>query len=337
MLRKILIAFFTLCLLSCTHKKYEYVKLSGYTQGTSYHITYEDVKGTNYAQAIDSFLQAFSHSLSTYDSTSVISQINRNIPGAQADEYFIKVFHKSKEIYELSDGAFDITVAPLVNIWGFGPSGPHPKNDTIQIPALLKLVGMNKVHINGKTVVKDDPNIRFDVNAIAQGYSVDLVCEFLEKRGIKNYLVEIGGEVRAKGKKAKNELWRIGIDKPLDNNEAPGEDMQAIIQLDNRSISTSGNYRHFFIENGIKYAHTIDPKTGYPARSTLLSVSVLAKDCMTADGLATTFMVLGIDKSLKLLKKMKGIEVYFIYNDAQGKYQQYFSKGMKKRIIQDKQ
>jgi thiamine biosynthesis lipoprotein len=333
-----LLWIFSLCVCFTACKKtpkYDYNKLSGFTQGTSYHITYENNTGKDYSLAVDSLLQAFSKSLSTYDSTSVISGINLNKPNAKADELFIKVFRKAKDFYDLSGGAFDITVGPLVNAWGFGPPGPQAKIDTTQIPALLQLVGMNRVHLQGNTVVKDNPNIRIDVNAIAQGFSVDYIADYFENEGVKNYMVEIGGEVRTKGKNAKGEYWRIGVDKPLDNNSLPGQNLQAILQLNNKSISTSGNYRKFYERNGVKYAHTINPKTGFPAKNNLLSATVLADDCTTADALATTFMVLGLDKSIELLKKLKHVEVFFIYNDANGNYQQYFSKGMKKRVLQD--
>jgi thiamine biosynthesis lipoprotein len=190
--------------------------------------------------------------------------------------------------------------------------------------------------LEGRKVVKKLPGVMIDVNAIAQGYSVDVVSQFFESKGIKNYLVEIGGEVRGKGTNAKNNHWRIGVDKPSDGNMDPGKELEAIIEIDNKSLATSGNYRKFFVEDGVKYAHTIDPKTGFPARNTLLSATVVCDDCMTADAYATVFMVLGVEKSKELLPKLPGIEVYFIYSNSQGEYEIFSTDGMKTMIFEQK-
>jgi thiamine biosynthesis lipoprotein len=191
---------------------------------------------------------------------------------------------------------------------------------------------MNKVRIENERVIKDNPNIVIDVNAIAQGFSVDVVAEFLEKQGSTNYLVEIGGELKAKGINAKGNTWRIGIDKPVDGNQVAGANIQAIVEISGKSLATSGNYRKFFVENGVKYAHTINPKTGYPAKNTLLSATIIADDCMTADAYATVCMASGLEKSLEVLKKVKGLEAYLIYNDDEGKYQTYVTEGLKGMI-----
>jgi FAD:protein FMN transferase len=319
---------------ACHSKKSDYVKISGFAQGTTYNITYENTTQMDYSQDIDSILKAFDKSLSIYDSTSIISRINNNDPDAEVDQWFTEVFKKSAEVDSMSGGAFDITVGPVVNAWGFG-NGPVMKHDTAYIDSLLQYVGMSKVKIEGRKVVKQNPAVKLDVNALAQGYSVDVVCDFFKSKGIKNYLVEIGGEVRGKGTNAKNKFWHIGIDKPSDGNMSPGNDLQAIIEINNKALATSGNYRAFYVENGVKYAHTIDPKTGFPARNTLLSATVVCDDCMTADAYATTFMVLGVDKSKELLKKLTGIEVYFVFSDPQGNYQVFFSDEMKKMIVEE--
>ena len=318
---------------ACNPKKSEYLKISGFAQGTTYNITYENSTNMDYSQDIDSILKAFDQSLSIYDSTSIISRINNNQP-IEVDDWFTEVFHKSAEINSITGGAFDITVGPLANAWGFG-NGPVLKHDTAYIDSLLNYVGMNKVKLEGRKVVKQNQAVKLDVNALAQGYSVDVVCNFFRDKGIKNYLVEIGGEVRGKGTNAKNKFWQIGIDKPSDGNMSPGNDLQAIIGINNKALATSGNYRKFYVENGVKYAHTIDPKTGFPARNTLLSATVVSDNCMTADAYATTFMVLGVDKSKELLTKLTGIEVYFVYSDPQGNYQVFFSEGMKKMIVEE--
>ncbi|HZL10043.1 MAG TPA: FAD:protein FMN transferase [Prolixibacteraceae bacterium] len=320
-------------LTSCHTRKSEYLKISGFAQGTTYNITYENSKNEDYSQAIDSILKAFDQSLSIYDSSSVISRINNDDPSVEADDWFIDVFNKSAEINAVSEGAFDITVGPVVRAWGFS-TGPVAKHDTAYIDSLEQYVGMDKVKLEGRKIIKKYSGVKLDVNAIAQGYSVDVVCNFFQKKGIKNYLVEIGGEVRGKGTNAKDIYWHIGIDRPVDDNMLPGNELQAIIEINNKALATSGNYRKFFVENGIKYAHTINPKTGFPARNTLLCTTVVCDDCITADGYATSFMVLGLEKSKVLLSKLQGVEVYFVYSNPQGEYEVFFSEGMKNMIIE---
>jgi len=324
-----------LVLAACQSKKSEYLRISGFAQGTTYNITYENSNNEDYTDDIDSILKAFDKSLSIYDSTSIISRINNNDPMVEADDWFVTVFNKSVEVSDISGGAFDITVGPVVKAWGFGNT-PIAKHDTAYIDSLLQFVGMDKVKLEGRKVIKKYPGVKIDVNAIAQGYSVDVVSNFFENKQIRNYLIEIGGEVRCKGTNAKNNLWHIGIDQPNDGNITPGGELQAIIELNNKSLTTAGNYRKFFVENGVKYGHTIDPKTGFPARNTLLSATVVCDDAMTADAYDTAFMVLGLEKSIELLKKLPGIDVYFIYSNPQGEFEIYFSEGLKKMIVEQK-
>jgi thiamine biosynthesis lipoprotein len=330
---KIFSIIFVLILFSaaCQPKKSEYTKLSGFAQGTSYSITYENSNNEDYSSDIDSILKAFDKSCSIYDSTSIISKINNNDPAVEADDWFIRVFNKSVEVNKSSGGALDITVGPIVRAWGFGTE-PIAKHGKAHIDSLLQFVGMEKVRLEGRKVIKKYPEVSLDVNAVAQGYSVDVVSQFLEGKGIQNYLVEIGGEVHCKGTNAKNKLWRVGIDRPSDDNISPGGELQAIIELDNQSLTTAGNYRKFFVENGVKYGHTIDPKTGYPAKNTLLSATVVCDDAITADAWDTAFMVLGLEQSKEVLKSLPGIEVYFIYSDEQGNYQVYCSEGLAKMV-----
>jgi thiamine biosynthesis lipoprotein len=328
-------AVFIFVLAACQAKKSEYMRISGFAQGTTYNITYENSNNEDYTNDIDSILKAFDKSLSIYDSSSVISRINNDDPTVEADDWFATVFNKSAEVSAISGGAFDITVGPVVKAWGFGNT-PVAKHDTAYIDSLLQFVGMDKIKLEGRKVIKKFPGVKVDVNAIAQGYSVDIVSEFFEKMKIRNYLVEIGGEVRCKGTNAKDNYWHIGVDRPSDGNITPGGDLQAIIELKNKSLTTAGNYRKFFVENGVKYGHTIDPKTGFPARNTLLSATVVCDDAMTADAYDTAFMVLGLEKSIELLKKLPGIEVYFIYSNPQGEYQIYVSEGLKKMIIEQR-
>ncbi len=191
---------------------------------------------------------------------------------------------------------------------------------------------MEKTHFEDGKVTKDSPGIKFDSNAIAQGQSVDVVADFLKQRGIVNYMVEIGGEVKAEGKNAKSKLWRIGVDKPIDDPDATNRELKAVIALENKALATSGNYRKFYIRDGVKYSHTIDPKTGYPVNHSLLSVTVVASDCTSADGYATAFMVMGFDKTVKFLASHPELTAYLIADDSEGGYIEFISEGLKKYI-----
>jgi thiamine biosynthesis lipoprotein len=323
---------FCLTLSSCSDKPGTINNFAGFTQGTTYSIAYDnnkDVSPGELKTEVEKVLSDFDMSLSLYKDSSVISRINRN-ENVIPDEYFIEVFKKSAYISEITDGAFDITVGPLVKAWGFGPDS-HKNFSETKRDSLLKLVGMDKVNIVNGRLVKTDPGINLDVNAIAQGYSVDVICSFLDKKGFKNYLIEIGGEVRSKGTKA-GAHWRIGIDKPVDNNNSPGETLQAIIRISDKALATSGNYRKFYIEDGIKYSHTIDPKTGYPAKNRLLSATILADDCATADGIATACMVMGKEKAIEFINNHPEFSAYFVFSDDSGNFRTWFSDNLKDYI-----
>jgi thiamine biosynthesis lipoprotein len=309
---------------SCKKQPYYYVE--GFAQGTTFHITYQGKK--DYLAEINQILKDFDMSLSSYIDSSIISRINNNDPDVIPDSLFITVFNKSKQVYQNTDGMFDITVGPLVKTLGF-LKDTTIRHDSAHIKELLKYVGMDKIKIVNNKVIKALPGINIDVNAIAQGYSVDIVAQYLEKNGSKNYLVEIGGEVKAKGINGKGKKWRVGVDKPEDSNQTSGEELQTILEISNKAISTSGNYRKFFVENGIKYSHTINPKTGFPAKNSLLSATIIADDCITADAYATACMVGGLNKSKELLHKIKGLDGYLIYSDSTGNYQVYTTEGMK--------
>lgn len=310
-----------------------YVKIAGFAQGTTYHITYELRDTTNLQPQVDSILHAFDLSLSSYDSTSVISRINRN-EDVITDAFFVNVFNKSYDVFIASSGLFDITVMPLVNAWGFGP-GARANVDSSLIDSLLQFVGMEKVKIVEGRVVKADPRVQLDVNAIAQGYSVDIVSGFLDKLGSENYMVEIGGEIRAKGLSPSGKSWRIGIDKPEFGNMIPGEELEAVLELKNMALATSGNYRKYYEENGVKYTHSIDPKTGYPAKQSLLSATVVAGDCITADAYATVCMVGGLERSKEILAQHPELEAFLIYGDDSGIYQLFVTPGMKNMIAEN--
>jgi len=320
----------------CSHKHpntkhFEYLKLAGYAQGTTYHITYENSVNQNLGKQVDSILKAFDLSLSEYIPNSIISRINANDPTAKTDTLFNTIFQKSKIVHDNTGGAFDITVGPLVDAWGFGPKG-HKFPRKGQIDTLLQYVGMEKVKIVNNKVIKKFPQINIDVNAIAQGFSVDVVCHYFDSLGIKNYIVEIGGELRAKGKNAKDNNWRVGIDSPIDGNSHPGEDIQKILHITDKAMATSGNYRKYYEENGVKYAHHIDPHTGYPAKQTILSITLISNECAMSDGFATGCIVVGLKKTKEFLKKHPEFDAYIIYSDNKGQFCEFMTEGVKKMI-----
>lgn len=316
---------------SCNVKP-AYDNFNGFVQGTTYNMIIEN-KGNlivrEVKHAVDSILHDFDMSLSLYQDSSILSRINRN-ENATPDSYFIAAFNKSAEINKLTDGAFDITVGPLVKAWGFGPDS-HKNFTEQKHDSLMALVGMDQVKLADGKIIKSKPEISLDFNAIAQGYSVDVICSYFDLLGIKSYLVEIGGEVRVKGSKA-GDYWKIGIDRPEDNNFIPGNELQAVVRMKERSLATSGNYRKFYVENGIKYSHTIDPKTGYPAKNQLLSATILVVDCATADGIATACMVKGKDKTIAFLADHPEFEAFLVYSDDKGNFMTWMSEGLKNLV-----
>ena len=310
-------------------------RFAGFTQGTTYSIIYEPLSESDpeeIKQAVEKIFNDIDFSLSLYNDSSVIARINRN-ETETPDAYFKEIFVRSKEIWELTDGAFDITVGPLVTAWGFGPDARKSFNQS-RLDTLLALVGFDKIMLIDDLLVKSDPDIVLDLNAIAQGYTVDIVYRYFDSQGFQNYLIEIGGEVRVKGQKG-SEYWKIGIDKPADDNVIPGENLQAIIRLKDKALATSGNYRKFYIENGIKYSHTIDPRTGYPAKNRLLSATIICGDCTAADGIATACMVMGTEKSIEFIERNREFEAYFIFSDEEGKYLSWVSKNLERWINEE--
>ncbi len=309
----VIFSFFVLLLFSGCKKTITYDNFAGFAQGTTYSMVFENdgsLNGQELKADVEKILRDFDMSLSLYVDSSILSKVNRN-EDVTVDSYFLNAFKKSAEITEITEGAFDITVGPFVRAWGFGPDANKSFTESKR-DSLAKFVGMDKVRIENGKVVKTYPGVNLDFNAIAQGYSVDIVCDYFDSKGIKSYLVEIGGEVRVKGDK-QGVLWRVGIDRPSDDNMLPGNDLQAIISLKNRSLATSGNYRKFYVENGIKYSHTIDPRTGYPARNQLLSATMIADDCATADGIATACMVMGKEKTIEFLGFHPEFDAFLVY------------------------
>ncbi len=308
------------------------VVLEGYAQGTTYHIQYIDVKGKNYQKKINQLLINFEKSVSTYQVNSVISKVNNN-QKVRLDSYFTTCFVKAKEIYKSTSGAFDPTVAPLVNAWGFGPQKKQEISSHL-IDSLLQFVGFDLIELKENKIIKKDPRIALDFNAFAQGYSVDVVADFLRKKGVSSFIVEIGGEVYAQGKQLNDENWIIGIEEPIDN-QTSGNPFKAILRLDGKAIATSGNYRRYFIENGVKYVHHIDPKTGYPTKNNLLSASVISTSCLNSDATATGLLVMGLEKAINYLKNHKELEAYLIYTDEKGNYLSYATVGFAQLIIEE--
>ncbi|TDD94727.1 FAD:protein FMN transferase [Flavobacterium cellulosilyticum] len=316
--------------ISCNSNKKSLLKIEGNAQGTTYHISYVSNDGINYKTAIDSLLKEIDKSMSTWLPSSIISKINNNDKNVIVDPYFIDVFNKSIEVSKKTDGLFDVTVGPLVNSWGFGTT-KKASMDGKKIDSLLQFVGYKMVKLQGNKIAKAKPEVKLDFNAIAQGYSVDVLGNYLESKGIFNYLVEVGGELKAKGKK-ENENWKVGIDKP-DEKASSERKLEAVINLKDKALATSGNYRKFYEEGGQKFSHIINPKTGYPAKQNLLSTTVIANDCITADAYATVFMVMGLKKSIQFLQDNKDLqlEVYFVYDDH-GIWKTYTSESLKKWI-----
>lgn len=324
----VLIAF--IFLIHCKQSALKTVRLAGRAQGTTWQINFLTENNLTYKESIDSIFHRIDSSLSTYLPVSIISRINKN-EEVLADDHFINVFRKSVEVSETTNGFFDPTVAPLINTWGFGFTNKG-KVDSITIDSLLQFVGYKMIKLEGRSLIKQKPSSMLDFNAIAQGYTVDVLGDFLESMGIVNYLIELGGEVRAHGKKQSNQNWTIGIDQPNDT-AVEGRPLKAIIKLDNKALATSGNYRKFYMEGGKKYTHIIDPHTGYPAKHNLLSATIIADDCATADAYATAFMVMGLEKAKEFLaahKELK-LEVFFIY-DEQGAWKTYRSETLKEWI-----
>lgn len=305
-----------------------YNSINGLVFGTIYNITYQyegDLK-----PEIEAELKRFDASLSPFNDTSVISRVNRN-EDIITDSFFQTCFNRSMEISKETGGAFDITIAPLANAWGFGfKQGAFP--DSMMVDSLLQITDYRRVKLVDGKVVKEDPRIMLSCSAVAKGYSVDVVAHLLDSKGIQNYMIDIGGEIVAKGKNSRNGLWRIGINKPIDDSLSVNQEIQTILELTDVGLATSGNYRNFYYKDGKKYAHTIDPRTGYPVQHNILSTTVIAKDCMTADALATAFMVMGLKEAEAFANANPEIDAYFIYSGENGEFKTFFTEGMKKYI-----
>jgi thiamine biosynthesis lipoprotein len=337
-----------------------YLVAEGKTMGTYYKVTYEDSLKRDFSQEIDALLIAINHEISTYEPNSTISQFNnatgkfntglmyrdyasclsdyRTCPRAK-NRHFHANFLMAKVAHERTHHLFDPTVMSLVNYWGFGytPKQAVTQVDSLKIDSLMQYVGFDKVKMideNGYAViVKDDPNIKIDFGGTGQGYGIDAVSEFLENKGIKNYLVDIGGEERARGKNARGGWWRIGINTP--SSDAAVTDFTQIIELRNMSVSTSGNYRNFYEVDGKKYSHFISPVTGFPEKRNLLSASLFSENCTYPDALATGFMLMEVDEAVTLAEQLKDIEGLFIYSDENGEMKVKYTSGVADFLVSE--
>ena len=305
-------------------------KNEGTVFGTFYHIAYE--ADNDYHNDIKELLKQFDNSLSTFNKKSVISRINLNDDTVVPDLWFNYVFNLSKDINIKTDGAFDITVAPLVNLWGFGYEKASSVTESA-IDSIKDFVGSDKVWIDNEKVTKADFRVKLDASAIAKGYASDVVAQFLKDKNIENYMVEIGGEVALSGVNSKGKCWQIGINKPLEDAGASQGEIQEILSMCEGALATSGNYRNFYYKDGKRYAHTIDPRSGYPIEHSLLSASVIAPECIMADAYATSLMVCCLASSLEIVENTPEIEAYFISSGSDQSYNITMSSGFDKYLL----
>lgn len=307
-----------------------YQKISGFVFGTVYNITYQGEEDLR--QEIEAELRKVDADFSMFNKQSTVSKINRG-EKAELSDSFLEVYDLARQVSDNTGGAFDVTVAPLVNAWGFGYKAKQMP-DTAKADSLRRYVGMDKIRLTkAKRIEKKYPEVSLDFSAIAKGYGCDRVARMLKARGINNYMVEIGGEIVARGINEKRLPWRIGVTKPTEDSLGTAQELQTVINVTDIAMATSGNYRNFYYKGGKKYAHTIDPKTGYPVQHNILSATVLSKSCAQADAYATAFMVLGMEGTMKVLKKHPELMVYLIYSDPQGKNAVWYSPKLKEKIV----
>ncbi|MCL1933008.1 MAG: FAD:protein FMN transferase [Candidatus Azobacteroides sp.] len=320
------------CLIfSACKKENSYYKTSGEVFKTSFHIQYKHNRLLD--KEIRECFDQFDLSLNPFNRESIIYKVNNNEP-VEADDWFIAVFNKAMEISEISEGTYDITCSPFINLWGFGFQRVD-KGTNLQhtIDSLKQFVGYRKVRLEGRKVIKDDKRLQLNASSIAKGYACDVIAKLLESQGITDYLVEIGGEIHAKGKNPSGRCWRIEISKPIDDASGQMNERMEVVELCDKSLATSGNYRNFYVKDGKKYAHTINAVTGYPAESDILSASVICSDCMTADAFATAFMTKTVDNAVILGDRIPGLDYLFIYTDENGNLLEKESLNMDKYLI----
>ena len=318
------------CLSGCAPEP-TYYEVTGRLH-TPYHIKFQYTESLE--EEIAAQLDYFYHLFNAFDSTSVISRVNRGEP-VEVDTLFQKVFNRAQEVAALTDGAYDITCAPLINLWGFG----FKDGDTVTaaaIDSVRAFIGYEKVHLEGNRVVKADPRVILNMSSIADGTVCDMIAAMFESKGIQNYMVEFGGEMRVKGLNHSGEAWRLGITKRTDDSTGLNQELQQIIRFPMpRGMATSGNYRNFYVKDGKKYAHTIDPIEGCPVQRDILSATIVAADGMTAAACATAFMVLGSERAKRFYERMKGIDYYIICADSTGQgFKVEYSPGFRQYLLE---
>ena len=333
--KQIILFVLTALLIGCTtNKKQEAEELtfhhdSGEIFHTYFHIKYEYSRSVK--EEIIEALEKFDQSLNPFRENSIIYKVNNNVP-TELDSLFTEVFNKSMEVSRKTKGKFDITASPFINAWGFG----FKDMDNVtpeKIDSMKAFVGYNKIRIEDGVIVKDDPRVQINTSAIAKGYSCDIVANVLKSFGITNYMVEIGGEITMRGTNEKGDCWRIGIDKPTDDALAMNRELQLILSICDKAVATSGNYRNFYVKDGVKYSHTIDPQSGYPSEQNILGATIIADDCMTADAYATAFMAMGLEKSIEVAKTIPGLHYYFIYAKPDGEVDMLFSDDFQQFMV----
>lgn len=326
-----------LFIFSCNKKNWEEeYRLAGQALGTTYSVIYFSEEEFDAEKGLDSIIDAVNQSMSTYIETSDISKLNSGDNTVVVDEYFQEVFRLSKEVHQNSSGYFDPTVGNLVNAYGFGSAKKFQRIDSTTVDSLLVFVGLDKVQISSEgEVSKEVEGVYLEFNAIAKGYTVDLFARFFDSKNVKNYLVEVGGELVAKGKNIeKDKDWVVAIDDPMQTEEE--RTFQATLKLKDRAMATSGNYRKFRVDSatGQKFVHTINPLTGYPEKSNVLSVSILAENCALADGYATACMAMGLERSKEMLENLPAVDAYIIYAEENGQESIFATPGFEEVLLE---
>lgn len=324
------ILIFFILFTGCKNEK-AYFEYSGYKH-TFFRIQYKHTTELN--AEIDKLFQTWYKSLNVFDTTSVVAKINQNKP-VEVDSLFAYTFNKARDISAKTNGYFDVTCSPLINIWGFGTTNRQDSISQQKIDSLLQFVGYRKIHLEDGLIIKDDPRVTLNFSGLGDGAICDQIALFLDIKGVEDYLIEIGGDDFAKGLNSKGIAWKIGINKPTDDPAGMNTEIEKIVQVKKRmAIATSGNYRNFYIKNGNRYSHTINPKTGYPANQNILSATVIGPDGLTADALATAFMVMGADKARRVKESFPGFEYFFILAGENGEYKTESSPGILKYLAE---
>ncbi|MDR0505586.1 MAG: FAD:protein FMN transferase [Dysgonamonadaceae bacterium] len=321
---------FCMSLIACK-RQMPYFFTEGEIFHTNFHIKYQHNR--ELSKEIKACLDSFDLSLNPFNKNSIIYKVNHN-EDVEIDDWFAAVFNKAQEVSEITGGIYDVTCAPLINLWGFGYEKIGETNQNA-IDSVKQFVGYTKVRLDGKKVIKEDMRLQINASSLAKGYACDVIAELFDYMHICNYMVEIGGEIRAKGYNPDNQAWKIEITKPFDDCSGQKMERLEIVQLKDLSLATSGNYRNFYIKDGKKYAHTINPVTGYPSEENILSATVIYPDCMTADAFATAFMALGREKACEIASHIPEMDYLLVYLDANGNFQEEKSVRMEKYLFKD--